>query len=321
MEEKEIKENLKLGAFIFTGLVLFALSVFYLSSQKNLFRHTMEISAIFNDVNGLNKGDNIWLAGVKVGTVKSIEIISDSTVMVQMSILIKKQKYIKKDAAAYVGSDGFVGNRIVVITPGLSDSMVEASDTLGTEKSAGTHDILNTVKQATDNAVAITNDLKIITRNLQKGEGAVGALLADQQLADAVKQTFLEFDITGRNTATISGDLSILADNLIKGRGMVGALLTDTTHTKMLDHTLLNVEMVGNNLARVSGDLSQLSQKLESQQSALGVVLTDTAFAANLRRSMENIQSGTKKIEQDAEAAQHNFLLRGYFKKKRKKDS
>ena len=289
-----------------------------MSSRKNLFSRTIQISAIFKEVRGLSPGDNVWLAGVKVGTVKSVEINSDSTVFVSMNIIKKQQPFIKKDASVYIGSESLVGSRIVIITPGKSGTIINSKDTLPAESPVGTHDIMQAVKLTSDNASKITNDLKVITSNIRGGMGTVGELLVDPQLAAAIKKTFLEFDITSMNTAIITGDLSKLAHNLSEGKGVVGALLTDTTHTRVLDHTILNVETVGDNLAKVSGDLSQFSQKLESNQGTLGVVLTDTAFANNLKKSMVNLQSGTKKIEQDAEAAQHNFLLRGYFKKQRK---
>ena len=48
------------------------------------------------------------------------------------------------------------------------------------------------------------------------------------------------------------------------------------------------------------------------------MLLHDEQAAANIKVTLQNLQSGTKKLDEDLEALQHNFLLRGFFKKKAK---
>jgi phospholipid/cholesterol/gamma-HCH transport system substrate-binding protein len=48
--------------------------------------------------------------------------------------------------------------------------------------------------------------------------------------------------------------------------------------------------------------------------------LHDEKTAAGLKNTLQNLQSASKKLDEDLEAVQHNFLLRGFFKKKAKKD-
>jgi phospholipid/cholesterol/gamma-HCH transport system substrate-binding protein len=52
----------------------------------------------------------------------------------------------------------------------------------------------------------------------------------------------------------------------------------------------------------------------------VGVLLHDQQSADNLRATMENLQSGTQKFDEDMEALQHNFLFRGFFRKKAKRE-
>ncbi|MEO7445278.1 MAG: hypothetical protein ABIT96_12165, partial [Ferruginibacter sp.] len=53
----------------------------------------------------------------------------------------------------------------------------------------------------------------------------------------------------------------------------------------------------------------------------IGVLLNDPAAAANLRGTLKNLNAGTKKLDENMEAIQHNFLLRGFFKKKAKAEA
>lgn len=50
-----------------------------------------------------------------------------------------------------------------------------------------------------------------------------------------------------------------------------------------------------------------------------GVVFNDKEVADNLRIAVENLRAGTKKFDEDMEALQHNFLFRGFFRKKAKR--
>jgi phospholipid/cholesterol/gamma-HCH transport system substrate-binding protein len=49
-------------------------------------------------------------------------------------------------------------------------------------------------------------------------------------------------------------------------------------------------------------------------------LLQDTKVANQLRAIITNLESSSRKLDEDLEALQHNFLLRGFFKKKAVKD-
>jgi phospholipid/cholesterol/gamma-HCH transport system substrate-binding protein len=45
-------------------------------------------------------------------------------------------------------------------------------------------------------------------------------------------------------------------------------------------------------------------------------LIQDTSIANNLSQTMVNIKRSSKGLDENMEAAKHNFLLRGYFNKK-----
>jgi phospholipid/cholesterol/gamma-HCH transport system substrate-binding protein len=63
-----------------------------------------------------------------------------------------------------------------------------------------------------------------------------------------------------------------------------------------------------------------LNEGLQNKNSPAGMLLSDEKSAANLKATFQNLQSASKKLDEDLEAVQHNFLLRGFFKKKAKQD-
>ena len=80
------RRGIIVGIFIFLGLAIFIVAVLTLGTQHKTFEKAISVKAIFDNVNGLQKGNNIWYAGVKVGTIKKVLLTGNSLVEVTMSI-------------------------------------------------------------------------------------------------------------------------------------------------------------------------------------------------------------------------------------------
>ena len=107
------KNTGKLGLFVICGILLFMVAVYLIGQNKNLFAETFDVKSTFKNVSGLTPGNNVRFGGINVGTVKSIEFVSDSSVVVTAVVKEEVHKYIKSDAKASIGSDGLMGTRIV----------------------------------------------------------------------------------------------------------------------------------------------------------------------------------------------------------------
>jgi phospholipid/cholesterol/gamma-HCH transport system substrate-binding protein len=215
----------KLGIFIVVGLVLLVLGLFFIGKQKNLFVSVFQLKAVFTNVSGLKVGNNVRFGGIAIGTVEGIQLVTDTSVLVNMSIKSDTRRFIKQDASASIGSDGLVGDRVVLISPGTSNrEPVRDNEVLASHAPVETDQILAGLKTSADNAAIIT-----------------------QQLAE-------------------------VAYKVNHGRGIISRLLGDTS--------------LGN----------------------------------NLKATMVNLKNGSAGLNENMEAAKHNFLLKGYFKKKKKEE-
>jgi phospholipid/cholesterol/gamma-HCH transport system substrate-binding protein len=318
MENSDVKRNIKLGAFVLGGIVIFLASVFYMGREGNMFNRTFTVSAIFKNVEGLKEGDNVWLSGVKIGTVKRVQIVSEGKVIVSFSLKDKQNEFIKKDATAYVGSDGLVGSKIVVIRPGSVADIIQDNDTINALSPTDTQELFNIAKEVGVNARSISNDLKLISERLNKGEGVFGELLKDGPIAMDLRETILALKTTGENTDRISGDAKRIMNEISYGDGLISKLINDTTYAVTFDSTLHNIARVGENSKAMSEDLQRIIEKINSNDNAVGVLLTDTAFAHKLRGTMDNAAAASIKLDDNMEALQHNFLLKGYFRRQKK---
>ncbi len=318
MSQQEYKQNIKLGAFVLGGIIIFLSTIFYLGSQNNFFNKTYMVSAIFKNVEGLKEGDNVWLSGVKVGTIKKVQIISEGQVIVQLSLKDKQNEFIKKDATAIIGSDGLIGNKIVIIRPGSSAKIIENGDTINSYSPTDTQELFNIAKEVGTNTRSITDDLKLISARLSKGEGIFGELLHDGPISDDLRSAIISLKSAGDNTNKATSELNLTMHKINDGDGLVTKLLTDTAYVSTFESALDNVAKVSADTKRMSHDLQAVIAKINSNNNAVGVLLADTVFANKLKITLDNAQSASVKLDENMEALQHNFLLRGYFKKQKK---
>jgi phospholipid/cholesterol/gamma-HCH transport system substrate-binding protein len=176
--------RLRLGVFVTLGITLFIVGVYFIGERQQLFRSTFRVSGVFRDVSGLQAGNNVRLAGINVGSVDNIRIVSDTSIRVEIVIDESTRRFIRKDAIASIGSEGLMGNRILIINPGTGGKMtIENNDTVQTIQPINMDDVMISLKATIDKSSSITGDLAKITNNIQAGHGTIGRLLMDPSLA------------------------------------------------------------------------------------------------------------------------------------------
>ncbi|HEY5498783.1 MAG TPA: MlaD family protein, partial [Bacteroidales bacterium] len=116
------KYKIKLGLFVIGGLALFMLAIFIIGKQKNLFNPVFTLTSTFSNVSGLQVGNNIRFSGINVGTVENIIQINDTTVRVDLMLKKEVWQFIKSDCKVTLGSEGIIGDKIIIIMPGSSDA-------------------------------------------------------------------------------------------------------------------------------------------------------------------------------------------------------
>lgn len=315
---QETSKNIRVGAFVLVGTVLLIFSLYLIGAKQNLFGSTFELKSQFKNVNGLMPGNNVRFTGIDVGTVKSVEIINDSTVDVTMIIEDKVQAFIKKNSTAMVGTDGLMGNKLInILTSNEASESVEDGDFLASKSPLGTDDMMRTLNITNENVKDITVDLKNIVHRLNS-PNTLWSILMDTIVAENVKQAIVNIKVTGERTAIITGDLSRIVKHIKNGKGSIGALIADTSFAVKLNQSIVNIKLITDSLALVTGDMHYITSKVKKGEGGIGTVLMDTTFVKNLNESMKNIKSGTENFDENMEALKHNILLRNYFKKKEK---
>ncbi len=322
MQTTETKRNVAVGLFIFLGLLIFIVGIFVLGGQQKSFVKSLRINAVFNDVGGLKPGNNVWFSGVKIGTVKTIKFFGSSQVEVSMSIEESAQHYIRKDASAKLSSDGLIGNKIIVLLGGNPKTAeIENGDILHVQKDFSTDDIMKTFQENNENLIGITSNFKKLSADMVKGKGTAGALLADSTLANSFRAIVMNLQKTTSTSAALAGQLKAFSFKLNTKGGLADKMLTDTSVFNKLSATAEQLKQTSAKASAITDNFSKASSKLNSSDNAIGLLLNDPKTADQVKATMGNLQEGSQKLNDDLEALQHNFLLRGFFKKKEKAEA
>lgn len=316
MSNSSNKRGVVVGIFILVGLVFFIVAILTIGNMHKTFGSKIQLTALFDDVNGLQQGNNIWFSGVKIGTVKKVQFYGNSQVRVMMNLDEKAQQYIRKDAKVKVSTDGFIGNKILVIYGGSSKAeAIEDEDTLGVEKTFSSEEMINTLQENNKNVLAITNDFKVISKKMAEGEGSIGKLLNDDAIYNNIAATSASLKQASDKAQQVMNSLSAFSAGLNKKGTLAHGLTNDTVMLASLKETVLELNKVADTASVFINDLKTAAR---DPKSPVGVLLHDPEAGASLKATLKNLETGSKKLDEDLEGLQHSFPMKRYFKKKEK---
>lgn len=309
-------KNIKLGVFLIAALAFLLAALYFIGAKRNLFGSTFTLKARFHNVSGLQAGNNVRFMGIDVGTVKSVNILNDTTVEVIMIIEENVHSFIKKDASASVGTEGLMGSRLINISSGtVTAETVEDEYTIQTVKPVSTDDILRTVDYTSQYTAVLSSELVKTISQINTGKGTLGTILRDSFMADDLKETIAGFNAASKQSALLIADFRAIAGEARNGEGMIGTALSDTAISNNMQRTFANLQQASYTLTASLRNLQQLSEQLNTDEGTIALLAGDSALASDLRNTIHSAREGAEGFNQNMEALKHSFLVRRYFRK------
>jgi len=288
----------RLGIFIAVGLTIFMILIFFIGRQQNLFNPVFKVTTNFQNVSGLLVGNNIRYSGINVGIVDNITIINDSTVQVDLLIRRNVQQFIKSDSQAGIGSEGIIGDRVLIITQGSNNApTVQDGQHILSKEPIETDMVMASLNTSAANAEIITNQLSQIMRNVNSGEGTIGRMIQDTTIAENFAHTIQNFK---NSSEDFDETIEITKQNVFE-------------FMEKLNVTAAKTEIA-------SQELGEIMTKINSGKGSLGAFIHDTTMAANMNQTIINLQQSTRGLDENMQALKHNFFFRGYFRRLERKE-
>ena len=283
----------RLGIFIAVGLAIFVIAIFFIGKQQNLFSPVFKVTTNFQNVSGLLVGNNIRYSGINVGTVDNITIINDSTVQVDLLIRRNVQQFIKADSQAGIGSEGIIGDRVLIITQGSNDApIVQDGQHILSKEPIETDAVMASLQTSAANAEIITLQLSQIMMDINRGEGALGRLIQDPAIADNITQTIENFK---RSSEGLDETIEVTKQNVFE--------------------FMENLQLTAAKTEIASQELGEIMTKINSGEGTLGALINDTTLSANLNQTIINLMQGTHGLDENMQALKQNFFFRRYYRR------
>jgi phospholipid/cholesterol/gamma-HCH transport system substrate-binding protein len=316
MKDNKNLANIKLGILVIFGLLFLVFSLYMIGKNQNIFGRSFMVKAEVKNVNGLVVGNNVRFQGLDIGTVKSIEMVNDSTIHISMLIRNSMQSFIKKNAQTTINTDGLMGNKLVQIHPQKEYAPeIKEGDLLYPAPQLDTDAMLKKLDQSSVYFEQTLANLAQITEKINESE-AIWDLLADANLTLDIQGAAREFKKASINANQMTKAGKDLLLKLEQGDGIVQAMFTDTVMNQNLQKSLIEVRQTSQDAAKVMEEMRALMLEIKQGGGTAGLVLTDSAFRESTIRSIQNIEKSAFNFNQNMEAIQNSFLFRRYFRKK-----
>jgi phospholipid/cholesterol/gamma-HCH transport system substrate-binding protein len=314
--------NLKLGIFVTIGTLCLILGLYMIGRNKSLFGANFMVKTRFHNVDGLLIGNNVRFSGIQAGTVRSINLVNDTTLEVELLLDNNVKKFIHKNAITTLGTEGLMGNKVVNITPVLGDAPpVQEGDMLETIKSASPIEMMQTLSKTNDNAADISVAVKEAILRLNNST-TLWAVLSDTGLSNDVKTSLQNIRKASKTATESIADLRAIVQDVKSGKGTMGELLNDKEMAGNLKDAIAHVQRASKEadglVVRLDSLVADVQHDLNRGPGTMHDLLKDPEMAKKLSNSLTNIEKGTALFNEDMEALKHNFLTKGYFKKQEK---
>ncbi|HVB55553.1 MAG TPA: MlaD family protein [Candidatus Acidoferrales bacterium] len=298
--------ELRVGVFVLVGLFILALGIFYVTGAGSL-GPKMSLVTYLPEVEGLDTGAPVRLDGVEIGNVQSITLTphpqdADHNITLVLRIDKSYQNDIRTDSTASLITEGLLGNRYVTISRGLTGSVIPPNGVIPGKEETAMKQMVERGADLMQNLGVLSDDLRAIVDQVQKGKGTLGKLMNDPSLYDHLNST--------------AGKLDAVATSIRQGRGTVGKLVesddlynkTDSAVTHV-DTVLAAVEDQKGTMGKLIYDPSVYNSTKEmvdkgntlldgvnEGKGTLGKLVHDDALYTNMRDASANVRDATAKL-------------------------
>lgn len=249
----KLSNEVKLGMAIFAAVIVFVGGIIYLRGidfQKR--EYTLTI--LYDNVNGLQEGNPITIAGLAVGKVEEMKLIGTA---ISVKVQIQNKVQFPVDSKAYIKSSSLMGGKLIAITPGIASEVLHNGDTLTGSYEADLTELTSTLAPISSNVLGILE--RVNTTFDEKTRRNIQNILADvnrssSELERIIRDEGQRLDFAIGNFAAFSSNLSRFAVNLDS------IALSQRTN---LDTSMATIRIVTYNLQQASENLRSTTQSLD----------------------------------------------------------
>ncbi len=305
----KISNELKVALTILVALGAAFLG-YRIMSDLPLFRQSTVVYSYFDRADGLTAGNIVYVNGVKVGSVKRLELSGGDSVRVTMNFDLGVA--IPQNSVAYLESSGLLDEKAIIVERGDSPQNIQYGDYLQGEYRGG---MMETLKQEGE---ALSEDVSASFEQLNQLLGQLNSMLTDETKGK-VDSVLTNLESTTQEVSTIfrnkRSDLELSIEHArqflanvdtvsMRNKSRVDSVLTG------LDRSLNELEILSRDLNKTNAQLDQILTKINNGEGSMGKFVNDPSLYNNLDSLSFEMKSLIKNInENPSEYLKHMRLI------------
>ena len=293
---KKMNNAQRIGLFVIITLVAIYIVINFLKGQ-DLFNKNIKYYTVFEDVEGLTATGPVYIRGLKVGTVESIQYDnSDGNFIVRISV--KSDYAIPLNSVAEIYSADILGGKSVRINLGDSNIQAKENDTLQSNTVPDMITMLaNGVGPLKEQAQQLMANMNVTLDNINS--------ILDSNAKANLSQTFYNLNRTLKNAEGISRnlhDLSPEIKELIQNLSVLSQNLN--TGSEDLNASLKNINRITGGLSEADlkttiENLGNLLEKIQDPDGSVGKLLTTDSLHNSIENLVKDVDNLIEKITEN----------------------
>lgn len=294
----KISNELKVALTILTALVLGFIG-YRVMSDLPLFRQSTVIYSYFSRTDGLTAGNYIYINGVKVGSVKKLQLSEGDSVHVTMSFDLGVD--IPRNSVAYLESSGLLDEKAIIIERGDSPKLLHYGDYIKGVYRGG---MMESLKQE---GQQLSEDVSESFGKLNQLMAQLNSML-DDETKGRVDSVLENMKNTSKEVATLfENRRQSLESSIHHAEQFLANVDTVSMRNKSrvdsvligLDRSLNELETLSRDMQQTNSQLNDVLTKINNGEGSLGKLVNDPSLYDNLDSLSAEMNSLVKNINEN----------------------
>lgn len=278
--DDEKKLELKVGLTIFIAAVVLSVGLLWFQGFE-IGKRTYEVTAVFPTVGGVDPGDEVNVNGVEKGEVKRVTL-EGKNVHIRMAIYSSVR--IPDDSRVILQTVGIMGERVVSIILGESDTFIEPGVTIEGVYDPGMSEVLASFGNIMDELSGLARDIRAIAETLTEGEDLKVTVQNLAVITEELKE------LLSKNSPDIEGGITSFS----RSAGRFDSMLE--RNEARIDSIMIAAEEVSKELPELARRMSDVTaalhdvvRLLESDESTMGALVHNRELLDRLERTITSL--------------------------------
>lgn len=283
--------EIKVGLFVFIGLVLLAVLLIMFSKGASLIHGTYELRMTASNVGDLKERAGVLLAGVQVGTVSSIQLADDGkSVTILLNIYNRNKIY--SDARFVIEQSGFLGDKYVSVIPTTNSlPLLKNGDEVPCQEPFNLQEVARStsgfIKRIEDTARKLDDSVTDLRRVVLNEQTLTNFTVAMNNMRSFSEQAMGTLGNINALVATNGAQIDLAVSNLVFFSQELSGLAASAQILLATNGT--DISTAVKNIESSTEVLKNLMTDLQSGKGIVGTVLQNQQFSTNVQTIADNL--------------------------------